>query len=422
VALAIVGAPASMAWGQEVAPSAAPAAAGEVGVRQEGTGGVMIGEGVYLNVGVTAEAGYDSNVFYNDVQPIDSGTIQVTPFAEITNSAREEVQPPVKYSIGASLLYREYLTGDEQVRAQRAFNPSFSGSLAYSSAGQSLSISDEFTRLQDPPYQPGDSPITRDFNVGIVQAGLAPGGGRIQVTPRYTNTLDIFEGDDFSYGNRMAHEGMIDASWRWLPKTAVFLQGSVGYIQYLSSEAESAGKSNSIPYRAVTGIRGLVTPKLTLVVGVGYADASYDQAGVNPSGASNLSANVGLTFNATELTTFGASYSHEFRDSPVLGNYYDLDAADLAIRQRLGPVTLGAAGRYEHRRYHGFQMGAPIGRTDNIFQTRVQADYQLQRWFYAGASYTNMISRSDDNGAPSALVPQADYTKHVVLGRLGVTY
>jgi hypothetical protein len=382
----------------------------------------MIGEGVYLNVGVTAEAGYDSNVFYNDDQPIDSGTLQVTPLAEITNSAREGVTPPLQYSIGASLLYREYLTDNSDVRAQRAFNPSFSGSLSYSSAGQSLSLSDQFTRLQDPPYQPGSSPITRDFNVGVVQAGLSPGGGRIQVSPRYTNTLDIFEGSEFSYGNRMAHEGLLDASWRWLPKTAVFMQASVGYIQYLSSQADMAGKSNSIPYRVLVGLRGLVTPKLTLVVGVGYADAAYDAEGVNPTGASNLAANVGLTFNATELTTFGASYSHEFRDSPVLGNYYDLDAADLAIRQKLGPVTLGAAGRYEYRRYHGAQMGAPVARVDNIFQTRVQADYQLQRWFYAGASYTNMISRSDDSGGPSELIPQADYTKHVVLGRLGITY
>jgi hypothetical protein len=394
-------------------------------VQPAGTGGMMIGEGVYLNVGVTAEAGYDTNVFYNDTQPVDSGTLQVTPFAEITNSARGEgVMPPVQYTIGASLLYREYLNEDPQVRAQRAFNPSFNGSLAYSSAGQSVSISDQFTRLQDPPYQPGSSPITRDFNIAVVQAGLAPGGGRIQITPRYTNTLDIFEGAEFSYGNRMAHEGMLDSSWRWLPKTAVFLQASVGYIQYLSSRAEAAGKSNSIPFRVLTGLRGLVTPKLTLAVGVGYADAIYDQEGVNPSGPSNLAATVGLTFNATELTTFGASYQHEFRDSPVLGNYYDLDAADLGISQRLGPVTIAAGGRYEHRRYHGFQMGVPLSRVDNIFQTRVQADYQLQRWFHAGVSYTNMISRSDDvdSGPMAALIPDADYTKHVILGRLGITY
>jgi hypothetical protein len=405
-------------------PSGQGSAVADTGIKQPaGTGGVMVGEGVYLRVGVTAEAGYDTNVFYNDQQRIDSGTLQVTPFAEISNSDREGTKPPVSYTLGASLLYREYLSDNQDVKAQRAFNPSFNASLAYSSAGQSVGLSDQFTRLQDPPYEPGGAPITRDLNIGMVQAGLSPGGGRIQLTPRYTNTLDIFEGDEFAYANRMSHDAMLDISWRWLPKTSVFLQTSAGYVQYLSSEADEAGKSNSIPYRIMTGVRGLVTPKLVLAVGLGFADAIYDQETINPSGVSNLAAGVGLTFNATELTSFGASYAHEFRDSPVLGSYYDLDSADLAVSQRVGPVQLSAGGRYEYRRYHGFQNAMPLGRKDHIFQTRVHADYQLQRWFYAGVSYTNLISRSSDSGAGVTLqLPEADYSKHVILGRLGITY
>jgi hypothetical protein len=403
-------------------PTGQSSAVAESGItRPGGQGGVMVGEGVFLKVGVTAEAGYDTNVFYNDAMPIDSGTLQITPFAEISNSGRE-VAPPVSYTVGASLLYREYLSQDEQVRAQRAFNPSFTGSLGYASGGQSLSVNDNFTRLQDPPYEPGQAPLTRNYNVGVIQAGLSPGGGRIQISPRYTNTLDIFEGNQFSYGNRMAHDGMLDVSWRWLPKTAIFFQASAGYIHYLSSSAEAAGKSNSIPYKVLGGLRGLITPKLTLAAGVGYADAIYDNEAINPSGASNVAAGLGLTFNATEMTTFGLSYAHEFRDSPVLGNFYNMDAVDLAIGQRIGPVQLQAGGRYEFRQYEGFQMMVPIDRSDHIFQARVSADYQLQRWFYTGVSYSTLISRSGGSGSMNVALPDADFTKHVVLGRLGVTY
>ncbi len=149
-----------------------------------------------------------------------------------------------------------------------------------------------------------------------------------------------------------------------------------------------------------------MTPKLALAArALATRTPSTTTTAVDPTGASNVAAQVGLNFNATEMTTFAASYAHEFRDSPVLGNYYDLDAADLGIGQRIGPVQLTAGGRYEYRRYKGFQMMAPIHRTDHVFQTRVQADLQFQRWFYVGASYTNLISRSEDTTAVAVADP-----------------
>ena len=196
--------------------------------------------------------------------------------------------------------------------------------------------------------------------------------------------------------------GMLDISWRWLPKTAVFFQASAGYIHYLSSSAEAAGKSNSIPYRVLTGLRGL------------------DHAQADPGGRRRLrrrhlrqrggqpqrrqqpgGAGSGLTFNATELTTFGLSYAHEFRDSPVLGNYYDMDARRPGHRpaHRSGPAAGGRPLRVPA--VPGFPDGGArsTGRI-TIFQARVSADYQLQRWFYAGVSYATLISRSGDPRAP----------------------
>ncbi len=129
--------------------------------------------------------------------------------SEITNSAREESSArPSVFRRRQPALPRVPERRTRTSRRRRAFNPTFSASLGYNSGGQSVALSDQFTRLQDPPYEPGLSPITRDFNVAVLQAGLAPGGGRIQITPRYTNTLDIFEGDDFAFGNRMGHDGL----------------------------------------------------------------------------------------------------------------------------------------------------------------------------------------------------------------------
>jgi hypothetical protein len=52
-------------------------------------------------------------------------------------------------------------------------------------------------------------------------------------------------------------------------QTALFLQAGAGYIQYLSDQAEGVGKENSIPYRVLAGLRGLVTPKVTAEISAG---------------------------------------------------------------------------------------------------------------------------------------------------------
>jgi hypothetical protein len=393
------------------------------GQKATGTGGVMIGEGVYLRLAVAAEAGYDTNVFYNDQARTDSATFMVTPSVEISNATRDGSELPVSFSLGVSMVYREYINDDSQVRAQRALNPTFGGVVAYNSGSQVLSLSDQYTRLEDPPYEKGGEPLTRNYNMAAFTAGLSPGGGRLPLLFRYTNTLDLFEGNQFNFGNRMSHDALLDLSWKWLPKTSVYLAGGIGYTQYLSDEADTAGKSNSLPYRVSTGLRGLVTPKLTVMVGVGFADAIYDNKAINPTGASNLGVMAVSTYTASEWTSLGAGYAHEFRDSPVLGSYYDLDSFDLGVAQRVGPVSLTLAGRYEYRRYKGFQFGQPIGRKDNIYQVRLSADYLFQKWFYTGFSYSTLISRSSDAAASAMMAAGAlDYSKHLILGRVGVTY
>ena len=393
-----------------------------------GVGGVRVGEGVYLRLGVTAEAGYDSNVFYNDIDKEDSATLRVTPAIEITNADRDGNSPPFHFSFGASLLYREYLKEDDRIREQRAFNPTIGGSVGYQGGNASFAVSDQFTRLEEPPYERDAEPIMRDYNLCVAQVGLAPGGGRIQSVLRYTNTLDLYENDELDYANRMGHEIMLDGSWRWLPKTALFLQGAIGYIHYLNEpEGGEPEKQNSIPFRVLAGLRGLVTPKLTATIQAGFADALYDGSpgisGANPSGLSNLAASVSLTYKPVTFTSLGLMYSHEFRDSPIIGDYYDLDAAGLSIAQQIGAFVLSALGRYEYRRYQGLTTAMmPLSRNDHVWQTTVQADYFLQRWFYAGVGYSNLINRSTEAEGTTGTGVGLDYTKHVILGRLGITY
>jgi hypothetical protein len=411
----------------------------------QGDIGVKVSESSILHVSVTAEAGYDTNVFYNDADRIQSAVLRVIPSLQLTNAGRTgEVHSETTYDLGVSLLYREYLSSDQDVRAQRAFNPSVHGSVALGgSRAFQLSLADQFTRTEDPPYNKTvTGMIIRDNNVGSAGASIAPGGGRLTFTIRYTNTLDYFEDRDYKPSTNMAHDGMLDASWKWLPKTAIFLQGGVGYIHYLNPSASSGAtdRHDSVPIRGLLGLRGLLTPKTTVSIGAGYATALYQGGGCdvaatscNPRGFSNVLVNFDVGYAPTLMSKLGLNLTHGFRNSPVVGDFYDVDAAGLTASQMIAKLVLRAFGRYEYRRYHAsptvVQMSPNfVARRDHVVVAGAQLDYFLQRWFYAGVAYSITLDRVNDNElaagmtSPPVAGTNLSYTKQQVLGRIGVTY
>lgn len=394
-----------------------------------GLGGVRVGEGVFLRVGVSAEAGYDSNIFYNDARKKDASTIQVTPHAEISNQERSGEAPPLRYLLGASLLCREYLSDETEIKDQRAFNPALQASLRYGGAGTlGFGLSDQFMRLEEAPYNLGQDPIKRVFNNFGADLHITPGGGRLQNTVRYSNSLELFENNDASFANRIGQDLALTASWKWLPKTAVYVEVGGGYIHYLNPNPDSGPtppltKVDSIPYRALLGLRGLVTPKVTVNLGAGYADAYYKSDRPTPSGWGQLLGLASLNYNPITFTNVILSYEHKFVDSPFIGNFYDDDEATLGLSQQLGAFILRGSYNYAYRRYHGFAGTSTTvleTRKDHLQRATVDADYYLQRWFYAGFSYKAFLNRATDVLVISPFA--ADYTKHVILGRLGITY
>lgn len=386
--------------------------------------GVQLSESSLLHVGLSAEAGYDSNVFFLKTNPISSPTLRIIPFIEITNAGRGGAIPTgVYYDLTASLLYREFLSEDPNVKAQRAFNPAIGGRLEFGS-GRSVTagISEFFTRVEDPPYGPGRGNITHTNNLASAELRWAPGGGRLAGTLRYSNVLDLFEGE-YKYANSLGHDVTLDASWKWLPKTALYLQFSQGYIDFISpSTLPGQQKYSSLPLRALVGLRGLVTEKLSLQLGVGYTNAFYRE-GPNPSGWGNLAGLAELTLLPTILTNIVLGYRHEFRNS-VIGNFYNVDALYLILRQALASrFVTSAFVRYENRRYSdATYQGMVVDRDDNFIQGGATADFFVKSWFYAGVSYSLAFNRSSLADLAGIDPTGLDYEKHLILGRLGVTY
>lgn len=402
------------------------------------TNGLQLGDGsVLLHGGASVEGGYDSNVFYTNTAPVASAILRVSPFVELTNTARNgEVPSGVFFDLRAMLTYREYLSSNADVTRLRAFTPTAGVNVEHNSNGTvALAFSDTYARLQDAPYaetalQGDNSPIIRNNNLALAQLRWSPGGGRLQGIFRLTNMLDWFETASLKPGNSMTNEAMVDLSWRWLPKTALYLQVRQGYIVYLNHDSaaglvDTATKQSSLPLRAVIGIRGLITEKTSIALALGYQNAFYS------SGAST-GGFLGSTTAAGELvilpiysTKIAFGIHHDFQNS-VVGNFFYDDGGYVTLSHQAVAKLVGQlSASYDHRRYYGLPGGLDP-RIDNLIQGTALLDYYLKTWAFAGVSYILAHNQSDyapPTGGPStSYTDHTNYTKHQVFARVGLTY
>jgi len=401
--------------------------------------GVQVSDGATLHGGVTVEGGYDSNVFYTDTATVGSAILRVNPFLDLTNTARNgEVPAGLFFDLRASLGYREYLSSNPNITRLRAFTPSAGVILEHNSAGTlSLGFSDTYARLQDAPYTqtgPNNENIIRDNNLAVAQLRWSPGGGRLQGLLRFTNMIDLFETDLLKPANSMTNEAMVDLSWRWLPKTALYLQVRQGYVYYLNSDnadaggasglaavdAENPGKHSSYPLRAVVGIRGLITEKTSVALALGYQNAfySFGQSTGGLLGSTTAAGELVILPLFSTKITFGAH--HDFQNS-VIGNFfYDDGVYALLSHQVIGRVVAQLWGAYDHRRYYGLPTGEVDPRIDDLVQASAMADYFMRSWAFVGLSY--MLTHNKSNELNPGAASGANYTKHQIFARVGVTY
>jgi hypothetical protein len=390
--------------------------------------GLQLSDSALLHLGIGAEAGYDSNVFYSENNAKASPIIRILPFLELTNATRMGSHPSgASFDLGAALTYREYLSNDPLIRDQRAFMPSAFADLEFGGAqAVSFGVSDSFARTEDPPYLNGGStqPFIRDTNLAIAQVGWAPSGGRLGFTLRYTNTIDNFETVNVSAASSMANSLMLDASWKWLPKTALFAQVSQGYISYLNTVDPNL-KSVSYPLTANTGIRGLVTAKLAATLFVGYSNGFYATR-PGPNGFRGFfNAGGDVAYRPTLLTTVALGYRHDFQNA-ILGDFYYRDAVYLNLGQAIaGRVAMGLSARYESRSFQGVPVTSGTGRTsrhDNFWQVGANLDYRMRAWTYVGVSYALMSNNSGYEPLAASDPGRVNYLKQQVFARLGVAY
>lgn len=403
----------------------------------ESNTGIQVADGVLLHAGVGVEAGYDTNVFYAATNPVGSSIFRVMPFAEVTNATRTGAASNILvFDARAGLQYRHY--GNSELSSQYAdsWNPNAGLSLSLGGAQFGFGVADVFTRVEDPPYaNPGNintatgipngaAAIERTNNQASVEGRWSPGGGRLTGTLRFTNMVNVYADNGFgnySYANAMTNTLMLDAAWKWLPKTAIFLNIQQSAVSYFNQSAADGNKlSSSYPLFVTAGLRGLLTEKTSAVLTLGYVNAFYSN-GTSTSGfLGSTYLDLAFTARLTQLSRVVVGFRHDFVNAVISNFAYQETAYISYLQQIAGRLALDLSGRYAYVSYQGETADpnqvTPSGgnRVDNLFQVGATLDYFMRNWAYLGVGYSLYDNRSN--------IGINDYLKQQVFARLGVTY
>lgn len=395
--------------------------------RAEGPG-IRLGDKMLLHLGLGTELAWDSNVFYADSTPsvnnpsgpISSFELRLTPYVDLTNRTRG-YERAIDFRFHAGMNYVEYLTSDASLARHRQFGADGSLQLAlFPYLPYNVTFFDNYIRSTQPPYSNEPYNLDRDTNEVGTRVSLSPGGGRLTFLVGYLFGIDFFEIEQLKAFDLMYHRFDLRASWRFLPKTAVYIAASQGIYTYPHPD-QTNPHPGSYPLRIDAGLQGLITTKLTLNVWAGYGNGFY-VSGPSPNTAVG---GLALSWKPTMLSTGTLFYSHDFQNS-LLGSYYDMDSAGLSWTQLVWRFTGFIRFQYANQRFQGIPMSAAstTPRTDNVFTFNTRVDYPFRDWLIGSVGYdlsADVTNASVMTLAAGGLYP-ANYLKHVVYLRVTVAY
>ncbi len=257
------------------------------------------------------------------------------------------------------------------------------------------------------------------FNRGEAALLFRPGGGALELSTGYTNELFFYD----TLPNSQQHGVLAGAKLAFLPKTAMFVRGDLGFF----STDESMFTLKSSPFTVKAGVIGQVTSRFSALLEAGYGDTlTWEDGYFNHLSTKNRRTAVGsasLTWTPLDSLELSLGYAREVR--PVITfNNVGIDALNGRFQWSIGAhVQIGLLAHVEFRH---FAAGAGSNQIafPTIDPTRnrpardallVLGDARLSYWWTeylaTAIGYRLLHQKPDDEtGATSFLL--SDYTRH----------
>lgn len=390
--------------------------------------GVKVSDGAVLHPSVGLETGAVSNVFYEDQDPSPSGLLRLVadfslatlPPERLGNETGDDGQaatkPALDFRLGANFAYQEYLSTNEDTRAQRDIGIGAHLNLDYAPSRKGeFFIEDRFTRDTRPTNFESREKLNRIVNHLKLGGKYRPGGGALTFAGRFENRVDIFEASQSQFTNRMHNTIGARVDWRWLPITLIYFDASLGFYGALGDQS-AVSKESSMPLRLKLGINTAITEFTTVRAHAGFGKGFYS------SGAEFTGPLVGaeIGYRYSPLGRVTAGYDYGFQDS-INANFYSEHVLRLGIDQQLDRVLLKGTVAARLRSYQGIPMtvGPDPNRSDLILDARVEGRYIIRDRYAITGGYSLIIDNTDftyttqTSSGPIAINPS--FVRHELL-------
>jgi len=387
-----------------------------------------------LHPGFGGEIGYDSNWFLRSFRsapnvvngnPTDAAILRLTPSIGINtrqppNTTGAPSPPsPFFFGAGASATYMEFF-GNDEIRKQRNVSGGIQASAQFNRGRPiGFDVFAAYSRLIQPTAV-GNPDLS--FNRSDVTGGggitMVPGGGTLDMRAGYQFYGALFEDSIAVPYTNTTHELSFRDRWRFRPRTALFSDTTLRFINYPNADRAVNFLNDSTPLRTRFGLTGLVTDRLGALVAAGYGATFFKDRGVAAPQYDSINAQAELTWylssnpGASEpgqvtllLSTISIGYTRDFQNS-LLSNFYTSNKGYAALNYFFGPkFVMQLAGSFQDLEYPApFLTTAagpqPVPGVGEFTNYRVQggffAEYRLidTVGLNASVSYDQMISNT----------------------------
>ncbi len=266
--------------------------------------------------------------------------------------------------------------------------------------------------------QPEDENLRQDLKNHSVRAGVGltiqPGQGEI-FSERLSYAMSGHIYPDHSDISNFVHKIESVTRWNFLPNSSMALTVNVSVSHFLEKTRKSSSGANLVnenenakgyPVRAKYSLQGLLLPRMTYILALGYAYAYYT------TGSEHMFImNAKLGYSFRDNIELALEYRKDF-ETAVYGDYYKLNRVALTFDalwfERLRTKAEAGFGAF------GFVDDSTMIRIDYLTTLRASADYYFLPGLRLGISYQFSYNASD--------VGNAQYSKHAALLNLAYEY
>ncbi len=417
--------------------------------------GIKLGSSMVFHPGLGVEAGYDSNVYFTDSDPVGAARLRIVPsiaFAtlppqrlEMTEGGLSGKKPTVEFRFGLAGIYEDWFGKDKSLDNRRDFGILADIGLVIFPYGKwQFRLSDEFNRTIRPPNAGLKKNYTLDHNVAALGLHFVPGQAfDVGLDARYN--MNFYELELLrDAGNYHKIDVELNLKWKFLPKTAVIFSTVVSpYIRKGTTYGDDPiiPINGSINLESWIGLQGLFTPRFGIAAQLGYGAAFFDKpsAAFPSADFDSILARAELRFFVTPMSAVRLGFIRDMRPS-YFTNYYIRNEGYLSYEQLIvGKVLLSAKFRVGYWQYSPLyecdtaacgsgSLSTAFGagnnpRTDIVLGGILFGEYRITDWIAINATfqYTGDFTKAQLASTLTGAIPES-YNKFEILGGVRAMY